>query len=337
MRYGSIEAEKISKEILLLSDFLGVAKLVTAAKFRISSSMGHAGIEEELIQAFDEAYGYTFHSVPTGTLKKAMNEPFQEMYEFASIFLHNPPSPLRPKPVAPPYRAGVRSMLFAPNNGATERPGWLPKSETGGYLLPVYALNWLGKERFSVAPEEMQTFDHGKAQKDSEEHFLPDPDNPRPSDTGACLGELLFIRSKNIDSEEVIVSTARNTTSKNEQREYATLNAVNRMNNCVFIQCAGGELESIPRLNGAELRRTGRLHCTNIDMATDWLQKHRFHRREPQLEKFLSEAQKETSDDFYNEYTMVFSRPLCETEPLMPERDLIDISFKNYIIGNDGF
>jgi hypothetical protein len=64
--------------------------------------------------------------------------------------------------VAPPYRAGIHSRRVtstssnaAYNNRTPRRIGWESMTDSGGFLLSIYALNWLGMQGFELAPEEL--------------------------------------------------------------------------------------------------------------------------------------------------------------------------------------
>jgi hypothetical protein len=64
--------------------------------------------------------------------------------------------------------------------------------------------------------------------------------------------------------------------------------------------------------------------------AMEWLGDHEFHTQKPELEEFLSRAQAQTSDGWYGP-TLVFSRTLREQEPLLPDRHVLEIRFRDKI------
>jgi hypothetical protein len=354
MRYGSIHAEKVSKEVLILAEYLKVDDLVAAAKciyMRSKKEESRMMSDEEAIAAFDQTLA-SFHAIPNneltscimrhGTTTSSNSENDISIdCEYAALYLHSPHKDFPKDIVDPPYRAGVLSLRSPspPDDGYPRYPGWEPTSDSFGFFLPIYALNWLGMHGFELlAPEALQAGEQlsigREAQEAEEMPFDVGEDEINPAFEGAYMGHILFIKRPNAAGApsiaDIIIQQASSqpTRSRCTPREYATLNTAQSMNGVACIQYAGGDAVSVPRrLGDGAMRNVGQVHCTNIVAAMDLLKQHGFTTREPKIEKFLTMAQTLRSDGFFDSYTMVFSRPLCEAlleqPPRLREEDLI--------------
>lgn len=338
MRCGFVKEEELTAKVLFQAELFGIDQLVNEVKVIAYRSLypGFTGDDDTAARKFVEEFGSIAQSVANGLLPGILNRN-KPKYEYATLYMHRRRGDAGR--VVPCY-AGISSKLFD-----TDPPSLPPErrdqpTDAGGFMHPIFALNFLGKYGFRLADSQYQNYCC-----DAQDMIdLPDDrERPSRSNRGRQLGEWLFVRRSCLLVEEsqdkTIIRPAQNRT-KNEPREFASLNWTMGMG--AFITASGGEPEAFPRLGGASLRNVGVARFKNMALAMEWLERKGFHDRETELEGILqsvvasiweiSEKSRHFGDnvDIHVGRTLIFSRPLKENERLI--NNVVPLAYSSELI-----
>ncbi len=341
MRCGFIKEDELTEKVLFQAELFGVDQLVREVKMKAYRSYypGFSGDDDTAARKFVEEFGSIAQAVTSGLLPGILqrNKP---RYEYATLYMHRRRGDAGR--VVPCY-AGLCSKLFE-----TDPPSLPPErrdqpTDAGGFMHPIFALNFLGKYGFRLADAPFQNYCC-----DAQDMIdLPDDrERPSRSNRGRQLGEWLFVRRSTVlaehseKSQDKAIIRPRQSRQNNEPREFASLNWTMGMG--AFITASGGNIETFPRLGGASLRNVGVARFKNMALAMEWLERKGFHDRETELEGILqsvvasiweiSEKSRHFGDnmDIHVGRTLIFSRPLKENERLI--NNVVPLAYSSELI-----
>jgi len=146
MRNGFIDVNDLTKEVLLLADYLLVEKLVRAAKILMAKNAGYsAPSEDNMVELFEKKIG-PIKDISAENIKRKLREidPGAPV-EYAMLYLHKSDKKIPVSCMYPAFRAGLkisttRSEIPDFTTGIPQGPACDELSDRGGHFLPVFAL-----------------------------------------------------------------------------------------------------------------------------------------------------------------------------------------------------
>ena len=308
MRIGCMQADKLTTSVLLLAEFLGMDRLLSAVKFRAFCNLNPCfpGSEEEAIRSFDAAYSSIREAIASGKLPKALTTPLQEPKEYCSLVL---------------FRKDSRAFINAPDGDdvlflhsepvACVCLGWKPSRDGSrinyeevrgeGCITFLDCLNWLSKNGFRTYERDVNiTF----------------------NDVYRCWKNLIFSRiskgacwENRSDLSKIILDPdGGNDTFLPEKRYALLVPGLASQYLGVYIKADVGNQEdlsiSIEQHGARREASTISMECgESVLKAMGWLQKWGYTKRETPLEEIFEEiVEKHFSSPFLGGKLQLYSR-----------------------------
>jgi hypothetical protein len=320
MRCGFVKVEQLTDLVLFQAEFFGVESLIDEVKTIAYQAHvpGFNGTDEEAKRKFDEVFGSITRAVTKDILPALLRLDHQPSYDYAILYLHLTERRLDGNDwTVFPYYAGLCSKVF--NKSISKLP-----TDAGGFMIPTFALNFMGKHGFRLAPQHLRSCPTPPLSTFASEDMLARSTLTRLhvqslKNRGLQLGTWTFVRERQNKTERRLsIIRPSEMRSSSGPREYASL-LVDGESLDTYIIAAGGQAVAFERMGGAVLRDVGVEKLKNTAAALEWLQSKGFIRREEELESIFPTKyvnREEYADaDFLR--PMIFSQLLREHEPMI--------------------
>jgi hypothetical protein len=193
MRLGSIDSTKITAEVLLQAEFLGMDRLLASVKCVAYCNMNpnFTGSDEEAVTGFDLKYQGITASIFLGVLPKYLTEAKGEKKEYASIFTLKEAPELFINDLITERNVVVHVSGNATDRSVEEEN--LPRAGVPDCHRFLDALNWLHRHGYTVRERDDESMNEGS---DFEFEYLYFSKKVQRRTTSEGLSKLIWTKLK---------------------------------------------------------------------------------------------------------------------------------------------